>query len=471
MSGQPTNADDVLDRQRRRVLVGAGTTLVAATTGAVGGVAAQQGDVTVALDNVGSTAWEVTSVSGAESVAPTSTDNPELTLTVGARYVFENGGWSFHPLAFRDADNHPLLTQDGTGRFEDDSDVNWVDDDTSVAFTLTSSLASELDDYICTVHSGMNGSIQTEQPQQPAASVTYAGGTIDGTDTTVDSVRLDDGGFVVIHDETLLDGDTLGSVVGASAYLDPGTSEDVAVDFDREVTENQTLIAMAHRDTNGDETYNFVASGGETDGPYTDTDGAITDSAEVVVEAAASVTFSGQTSSGTNVTVDSVRLDEGGFIVIHDETLRDGDTLGSVVGSSAYLDPGTSENVTVQLDDELSETQTLIAMAHQDTDGDETYDFVTADGDADGPYVSAGGAVTSSADVTVDPEGQETGTATRATAETGSDGAESDTSSGNGPGFGIAAGVGGFGGLAAYAYRKLGRESESLQPESGNPGE
>jgi hypothetical protein len=87
-------------------------------------------------------------------------------------------------------------------------------------------------------------------------------------------------------------------------------------------------------------------------------------------EEAASVSFEAQTSGGHTVTVDSVTLPEGGFVTIHDSSLQDGETFASVVGSSAYLEPGTYENVTVTLDEPISETESLVAMPHEDTDGD-----------------------------------------------------------------------------------------------------
>jgi hypothetical protein len=102
----------------------------------------------------------------------------------------------------------------------------------------------------------------------------------------VDEVALPEGGFVAIHDETLLtEEDPIGSNVGISEYLETGTHEDVEVDLDREIdTEGETLIAMPHMDTNDNEEYDFVTSEGEDDGPYTDDDDeAVVDDAEVTV--------------------------------------------------------------------------------------------------------------------------------------------------------------------------------------------
>jgi hypothetical protein len=284
-------------------------------------------------------------------------------------------------------------------------------------------------------------SLETEA----AAAVTFNPQTSDGTSVTVDSVRMDDGGFVTMHDDGLLNGDPLGSVVGVSEYLAPGSYEDVTVDLDEQLTETGTLIAMPHRDTNGNETYDFVDTDGGEDGPYTDADGAIVDPAEVTVPPAA-VTFSDQFTTGASVTVDSVRMNDGGFVTMHDDSLLNGDPLGSVVGVSEYLAPGSYEDVTVDLDEQLTETGTLIAMPHRDTNGNETYEFVDTDGGEDGPYTDAEGAITDAGEVTVGEE------------------IEVDA-----PGFGVATGLAGLGGLAAYAYRKLNLDAAPPTPGDDGP--
>ncbi|MFC7136928.1 DUF7282 domain-containing protein [Halobaculum litoreum] len=70
-------------------------------------------------------------------------------------------------------------------------------------------------------------------------------------------------------------------------------------------------------------------------------------------------------------------LPEGGIVTVHDATLLDGDALGSVHSTSAYLAPGTHENATVDPDSGVEADGTFVAMPHTDTDDDdETYDFV-----------------------------------------------------------------------------------------------
>jgi hypothetical protein len=107
----------------------------------------------------------------------------------------------------------------------------------------------------------------------------------------------------------------------------------------------------------------------------------------------ASVNFEDQESDGSSVLVDSAVLPEGGFVVIHES---DGGAPGAVLGNSSYLSAGTSSDVTVSLDSPIQSDQELIAMAHMD-DGDQTYEFPTADG----PYTTNGAPVIDAAQITV----------------------------------------------------------------------
>jgi len=120
----------------------------------------------------------------------------------------------------------------------------------------------------------------------------------------------------------------------------------------------------------------------------------------IVEGATASVSISDQDSDGSEVTVDSAQLSEGGFVVIHDSSLLEGEVEGSVIGSSDYLEAGSHDDITVTLDEPMEENFTAIAMPHQDTNDNEAYDFP----DADGPYTQNGSAVTASANVTVSAE-------------------------------------------------------------------
>ncbi|PSQ32942.1 hypothetical protein BRD09_02260, partial [Halobacteriales archaeon SW_10_68_16] len=65
----------------------------------------------------------------------------------------------------------------------------------------------------------------------------------------------------------------------------------------------------------------------------------------------AAVTFPDQTSGGGEVTVEDVELTEGGYVAIQNDS---GANPDAVRGVSAYLDPGTHDEVTVELDAPLS---------------------------------------------------------------------------------------------------------------------
>jgi PGF-CTERM protein len=120
------------------------------------------------------------------------------------------------------------------------------------------------------------------------------------------------------------------------------------------------------------------------------------------------LTFNDQevVATGTQtVVVQNVNLSEGGFIAIHQ-----GGAGGPVIGNSDYIAEGTSRtNIPIALSETLPQGETtLVAMAHLDTDGDQTYEF--AGGSLDGPY--PGDNFVSSATITA---GQPTTTATPTT--------------------------------------------------------
>jgi len=225
----------------------------------------------------------------------------------------------------------------------------------------------------------------------------------DGNSYTVHHVDLSEGGFVTIHDASLFGGAVFESVIGTSEYLEPGFHADVEVTLDDPMRTSQTVVPMAHTDTNGNEAYDFVTSEGAEDGPYATAAGdPVVDTARSSVTA--QVTFTGAEDVEDTVTVDSVTLLEGGFVTLHDSTLLDGTVLDSVRGSSEYLGPGTHENVEITLEEPLEDDDTVFAMAHRDSNGNQAYDFVADEGAADGPYVAAGAPVMGAAELTVESD-------------------------------------------------------------------
>jgi hypothetical protein len=97
-----------------------------------------------------------------------------------------------------------------------------------------------------------------------------------GTLVVVDSVSLPRGGFIAIHQ-----GASTGPILGATRYLSAGSHTDIQIRLEEAITTTTTLVAMVHKDTDADKTFDFVASAAEEDGPYVVDGKPVTDAATV----------------------------------------------------------------------------------------------------------------------------------------------------------------------------------------------
>jgi membrane-bound metal-dependent hydrolase YbcI (DUF457 family) len=111
---------------------------------------------------------------------------------------------------------------------------------------------------------------QLDRKTQPTATITFTNQSVaDGT-LTVKRVSLPEGGFVVVHDARYLRGNNpFKSAIGLSRYLPPGTHHNVSIALvNGTVQHDQSLVAVAYRDTNSNQTYDYVRSGGMADYGY-----------------------------------------------------------------------------------------------------------------------------------------------------------------------------------------------------------
>jgi flagellar protein FlaJ len=100
----------------------------------------------------------------------------------------------------------------------------------------------------------------------------------------------------------------------------------------------------------------------------------------------ASVAAGPQDPGSQELTLESVSLSDGGFVVVHDDSINT-----TVIGRSAYLPPGTHKNVTIQLDDTVPDGGSVFVVTHLDTNGNEAFDYpgppyLPSDPGADRPY-------------------------------------------------------------------------------------
>lgn len=129
----------------------------------------QDTDVTIELNNNGDQEWAVNSVSGAttDQILPnhnTGDPNPDIRLTQGQRYEFT--GVPTEPweesvtLEFTDIVRTPLLSQTKNAKYNDDTDVGWVDSNSTVEFTVTPELGENMTTYLSPEsEDNMNGDI------------------------------------------------------------------------------------------------------------------------------------------------------------------------------------------------------------------------------------------------------------------------------------------------------------------------
>jgi hypothetical protein len=274
---------------------------------------------------------------------------------------------------------------------------------------------------------GLSSANETTQ-NQSNTSVNFNNQTISGSHVVVQSVTLPSSGFVVLDlsgagDTGVLEEDA----VAVSKQLPAGTHQNITIPVNHSPpggVANQTTLnntgtyeALLYHDSNNNSRFEFITSGRSTDRPFIVGAGSnahlASDGARIIVRGSrgdpnatpmptASIRFTDQRTTGS-VTVRSVTLPQGGFIAVHNQSyLYGGDPTQTAIGISRYLPAGTHQNVSVALvNGSVQQSQTLIAIPSQDTDNNQTYDYVRSDGFRDVPYTASNGAVTDRAAVTI----------------------------------------------------------------------
>lgn len=131
-----------------------------------------------------------------------------------------------------------------------------------------------------------------DESESSTAAVTFRNQFTDGSRVVVESVSLPDGGYVAIHDTSFFKNDPSLTVIAASELLEAGTSENVPVNLfsgihgvyfeSGEIYDDQWLVAVPHRETNGNELYESAVT--EEDCPYTESGGPIADIAFATIQ-------------------------------------------------------------------------------------------------------------------------------------------------------------------------------------------
>lgn len=96
----------------------------------------------------------------------------------------------------------------------------------------------------------------------------------------------------------------------------------------------------------------------------------VTQFSEVRVDGETVYMFRGDS---TAITFPKVVIAEPGFLVLH--PVMDGRPNGDMVSGFTYLEPGETENVTIQIDHPADIGTKFLVMMHSDVDGDRVLDF------------------------------------------------------------------------------------------------
>lgn len=98
----------------------------------------------------------------------------------------------------------------------------------------------------------------------------------------------------------------------------------------------------------------------------------------VAAQETPSITVNPQGTDGDTVEVQDATIDEDGWVVIHPEGSRSGEFDAGTVLGATFIEAGENGNVDVQLDNELTENQSLYAMLHYDDPADGDFTFLSS---------------------------------------------------------------------------------------------
>ncbi|MBN2113144.1 MAG: hypothetical protein JW785_03350 [Acidimicrobiia bacterium] len=191
---------------------------------------------------------------------------------------------------------------------------------------------------------------------------------IEGSAVIVASVTMPSAGFIVLQSDA---SGTPGEILGVSNLIGRGTVTGVVVPLFFPLEAAATMHATLHVDMDGDGLFRYEPPDDFIDLPATRAGGGPATAVAAVdllpPLAPASISFLDQRTDGAAVVVAEVSLPGPGFVALHAD--EDG-VPGAILGASAVLDEGTTEEVAITLDRPLETTQQMFAVAYVDRDRD-----------------------------------------------------------------------------------------------------
>ena len=223
-----------------------------------------------------------------------------------------------------------------------------------------------------------------------------------GTTVTFPQIDVAQDGYVVIH-ETNADGSPVVPASIAHAPIMAGTNSNVVVEDPGGRTAGANYVAMLHVEDNGNSTYDFGEGMTDVDVPVMMNGAPVTSSftaMEVAAEAPATdaaptpdnnllIQLDGASISGQSIRIPQVNATAPGWIVIH-ATNADGTPVVPDSLGHAFVNAGRNENVDVTISEAFKAGDLYVAMLHEETNGNNSYDFGPGSTDVDTPVLENG---------------------------------------------------------------------------------
>jgi len=235
--------------------------------------------------------------------------------------------------------------------------------------------------------------------------------SISGNDVMIGSVTASQDGYLVLH--AMKDGKVVAPASIGHTAIKAGDNMKVIVTSDEVLTEGTGFAAMLHVESNGNDTYDFAEGMTDVDTPVmadgaavvqtfnttaammdgtmdstmdSTTDGTMdstTDGTMMPMIDAADVSIDGATATFANVVAET-----DGYLVIH--TILDGAPIVPASIGHAPVMAGDNADLAVTIAYDFVAGETYFAMLHEETNGNDTYDFGEGMTDVDTPVMSGG---------------------------------------------------------------------------------
>lgn len=194
---------------------------------------------------------------------------------------------------------------------------------------------------------------------------------------TINAVSMSNPGWVVIHRDNN-GAPMVPEIISVPKMVEENTTSDVVIELKdgEEVEDGETLWVMLHTDDGVIGTYEFNGTNG-LDAPITDESGDIV-TESFMVSLANAVTANEQDLVNGVVNVESIKLEQDGYVVIHaSNEAGNGPMVPQIISTPVYLEAGEYENVGVPLTDDanVEAGDVLWIMLHNDTGEEQVYEF------------------------------------------------------------------------------------------------